>query len=231
MWAPAAPLVGKRGWLMATPQGTGTPMGWNAKSCCGDPAKRGLDDVAFIGEVVKAVRRRRPLSRVFGTGFSNGGFMMGEIVAGAHAHASYFDAISPWGGHAYEVRGNATPTPIFMNHGEKDGVVRIAGCCPGARCCCGIDDWGGQCRPVQHLFDTWRRVNRCDAGLITLRDDADATCTTGTGCAANTTLCVHKRLAHEYPGVRFKATKYGGPTIEDTLEFFARVLPHERARR
>ena len=93
-----------------------------------------------------------------------------------------FDAVAPFGGHTYEILANATPTPIFLSHGARDGVVRPGGCCAGARCCCGIDDaWGRECRPVQRVFDLWRSANRCGRGVANVRDDARVTCATGLG--------------------------------------------------
>ena len=134
--------------------------------------------------------------------------------------------MSPWGGHAYEMRANATPTAVFMHHGRRDGVVRFGGCCAGARCCCGIDvTWPRACRAVPDLFGDWRALNRCGAGTRVLRDDAHARCETALGCAVNTTLCVHNALAHEVPGLRPRRG-LGAPavTIDDSLDFFARLL-------
>lgn len=220
MWAPAAGRAAQRGWLAVAP--AGSDRSWNADFCCGPALSKRVDDVAFLENVVAAVRARARVKSVFGVGFSNGGFMLGKAVN----DANIFDAVSPWSGHAYLLAGNATPTPVFMNHGLRDGVVRFAGCCGGARCCCGIDDrWPRACRPTSSLFDDWRRLNHCGPGVRRTRDDARVSCDTALGCAANTTLCVHKNLAHEVPGLRPRpGRERPAVTIDASLDFFAGLL-------
>ena len=220
MWASAAQRVAARGWVAAAP--FGLDASWNGHQCCGPSLAAGVDDVGFLRTVVDAARRRATFRKVFGLGFSNGGF----LVSAAAQVPGLFDAVAPFGGHTYEILANATPTPIFLSHGARDGVVRPGGCCAGARCCCGIDDaWGRECRPVQRVFDLWRSANRCGRGVATVRDDARVTCATGLGCLANTTLCVHHALAHEVPGLHHRRRPgadpgEGGVTVDDALAFF-----------
>jgi len=220
MWASVAQRVAARGWVAAAP--FGLDASWNGHQCCGPSLAAGVDDVGFLRTVVDAVRRRATFRKVFGLGFSNGGF----LVSAAAQVPGLFDAVAPFGGHTYEILANATPTPIFLSHGARDGVVRPGGCCAGARCCCGIDDaWGRECRPVQRVFDLWRSANRCGRGVANVRDDARVTCATGLGCLANTTLCVHHALAHEVPGLHHRRRPgadpgEGGVTVDDALAFF-----------
>ena len=125
MWGSVAARATARGWLVAAPYGA--QASWNAGPCCGAARDTGLDDVAFLRAMIAAIRARRNFRRVFGAGFSNGGFLVTEVAGGRLGGVPLFDAVAPWGGHAYELRRNATPIPIFMNHGERDGVVKIGG--------------------------------------------------------------------------------------------------------
>ena len=69
-----------RGFLLA--YGVGVSWSWNAGSCCGLAAASGVDDVAYLADVVAAVASRHLVDRrrVYVLGFSNGG-MMAERAA------------------------------------------------------------------------------------------------------------------------------------------------------
>ncbi len=86
-------------WFTMHPVGTsltpGSTLGWNALGCCGCNAA-GIDDFAFAEAMIDwaAAHLCVDLSRVFTTGFSNGGFMayslacrMGHRLAGVAAMA------------------------------------------------------------------------------------------------------------------------------------------------
>jgi poly(3-hydroxybutyrate) depolymerase len=62
--------------------GVGLGGSWNAGSCCGPAAATGVDDVAYLADVVAAVTARHLVDRrrVYVLGFSNGG-MMAERAA------------------------------------------------------------------------------------------------------------------------------------------------------
>jgi poly(3-hydroxybutyrate) depolymerase len=62
--------------------GVGLRGSWNAGSCCGPVAAAGVDDVAYLADVVAAVTARHLVDRrrVYVLGFSNGG-MMAERAA------------------------------------------------------------------------------------------------------------------------------------------------------
>jgi len=101
-----------------------------------------------------------------------------------------------------------------MHHGGRDGVVKPGGCCHGARCCCSIDERSDACVPLRSVFDQWAAVNRCRS--VVERAAAGASCFEGTGCAANTSFCLHHKLPH--------AVKFRGPaSAAEVLGFFAGV--------
>ena len=146
---------------------------------------------------------------MFGAGFSNGGYMVSKA-------AHLFDGISPWGGHQTHL--NATrPTPITMHHGLKDGVVKVTGCCSGAKCCCGIDASSDECVHFFGVYERLLRVNRCASYNVV--ESTHATCRVGVGCRANTTACLHTTMSHTFNDLARPASNdMRGPSVVDVLE-------------
>ena len=209
-WARTAKLVQQRGWAAAAPYGH--HKSWNGAACCGDAAKQSLDDVGFLQKLVEDVRDRTGADRVFGAGFSNGGYMVSRA-------AHLFDGISPWGGHQTHLN-TTRPTPITMHHGVKDGVVKVTGCCQGAKCCCGIDERSDECVHFFGVYERWLRVNRCASSEVV--EQAHATCRVGVSCRANTTACLHKTMSHTFNDLaRPSSNDMRGPSVVDVLDFFS----------
>jgi polyhydroxybutyrate depolymerase len=88
-WAKA---VNANGFMVVAPDGLF--RAWNAGGCCGFPMSRGVDDVAFIVQVVETLEITLPIdpARVYATGISNGGMMSYRL--GCEASAT-FAAIAP----------------------------------------------------------------------------------------------------------------------------------------
>jgi polyhydroxybutyrate depolymerase len=132
------------GFILVMPNGNvqnadgswGVTGSWNAGECCGGAAQNGVDDVALIrailGEVGKHVNV--DLSRVYATGFSNGGFLSFRLACEA---ADLFTAIAPAAGAVGSPTlapmgvGNASFTvckpsakvPVLALHGDADSLV------------------------------------------------------------------------------------------------------------
>ncbi|MFM2419481.1 MAG: hypothetical protein RL385_4204, partial [Pseudomonadota bacterium] len=70
---------------------------WNAGECCGGAAQAGVDDVELIRAILKDVSAHVnvDLSRVYATGFSNGGFLSFRLACEA---ADLFAAVAPASG-------------------------------------------------------------------------------------------------------------------------------------
>ena len=64
--------------------------------------------------------------------------------------------------------------------------------------------------------EQWLAVNKCSGSQPAL-GPAGAQCTTGTGCAANATLCVHEQCYHQMWARSF-------PAADAVVEFFARAV-------
>jgi polyhydroxybutyrate depolymerase len=126
---------------------------WNTGGgCCGQPAARGIDDVAFITEMVKTIGRQIPIDerRIYATGISNGGILTYTLAC----KTEMFAAIAPVA--ATQLGDCRSPRPLSIAHvhgtadtriryagGQGDGPARIDG--PG----------------VRNVIDRWRQIDGC----------------------------------------------------------------------
>jgi len=202
------------GFVLAAPEGY--QNSWNAPHCCGPAREEAYDDVGFIDAVVKHSGSLLPIApdAIFAAGFSNGAFMSSHL---AWTGATRWAGLSPASGHEYSVNADR-PMPVYMHHCGADIMVKMAGCCveDGApTCCCGIGSQRKTCVSTASLFEQWLAVNKCSGSQPAL-GPAGAQCTTGTGCAANATLCVHEQCYHQMWARSF-------PAADAVVEFFARA--------
>jgi polyhydroxybutyrate depolymerase len=139
------------GFLVAYPDGY--DHAWNVGGgCCGQPAARNVDDVAFIGAMVAQIKRGAPVDsrRVYATGISNGGMMDYRLACSTNL----FAAIGP--DSATELGSCPSPARISVIHihgtadhnipydgGPGDGYAHIDG------------------PPVQSVVATWRQIDGC----------------------------------------------------------------------
>ncbi|MDQ6717865.1 MAG: hypothetical protein M3Z17_05910 [Gemmatimonadota bacterium] len=70
-------IANVRNFLVAYPQGVGSPSDWNAGTCCGDAMSTNVDDIAFIKAVITDVSARLSVDkkRIYVGGFSDGARM------------------------------------------------------------------------------------------------------------------------------------------------------------
>ena len=102
--------------------------GWNAGNCCGLPAEKNVDDVAYLQSAVHTLISTYGIDRqrIFGVGHSNGAMMVQRMVCETGLFAA---AVSLAG----SLENNAKTCPsakgkrILALHGEHDQNVPIAG--------------------------------------------------------------------------------------------------------
>jgi polyhydroxybutyrate depolymerase len=131
-------VADREGFVVAYPEGTGTPREWNAVNCCGQALRAQVDDVGCIEALLAEIRARHAIDekRIFVTGMSNGA-MMAHRLGGELA--ATFAAIAPVAGTAggrlagKELLPKAPERPIsvLMVHGTKDNAVPYEGSPPG----------------------------------------------------------------------------------------------------
>ena len=145
--------------LVAYPDGL--DRAWNTGGgCCGRPAARHVNDVAFLTAVVKAIERRIPVDRhrIFATGISNGGIMAYALAC----RTTIFAAIAP--DSATELGRCTDPRPLSVLHihGTADHNIPYNG---------GPGDGPGHIDgpSVRAVNAAWRRVDHCAAPRISTR--------------------------------------------------------------
>lgn len=129
-------------------------------TCCGPPAAKHVDDVAFITRVVSAISASLPVDqkRIYATGISNGGMLAYRLAC----DTTIFAAI---GGDSTTMLSDC-PSPaeasLIHIHGTADRTIPYAGG-PGKRDNGGTGanpaDTSGP--PIPTLVSRWRTIDRC----------------------------------------------------------------------
>jgi polyhydroxybutyrate depolymerase len=143
--------------VVAYPDGFG--RAWNSGGgCCGQPAARGIDDVAFIAEMVEAMGRRIPIDRrrIYATGISNGGMMTYALAC----NTAIFAAIGPVAATQLGNCRSPRPLSIVHVHGTADTRIPYAG-----------GQGSGAARidgpAVQTVIERWRQIDGCGPQSVT----------------------------------------------------------------
>ena len=114
------------GFLVAYPEGTSwldIPWrSWNAGHCCGYAMRRGVDDVAFIRQLIEDVRAHHAIDahRVYVTGVSNGGMMAYRLGCELSDRLA---AIAPVAGSLGVACHPSSPVSVMIVHGTDDHSV------------------------------------------------------------------------------------------------------------
>lgn len=141
--------------LVAYPDGV--DRAWNAGSCCGRPARTGVDDVAFITAMVAAIEQQIPVdtTRVFVTGMSNGAMMALRLAC----QSSLFAAVAPVAGTLLTGCSGASPTSVLQIHGTADDRVPYGGGPGAALTASGSPRVDGP--SVESVNADWRTIDGC----------------------------------------------------------------------
>ena len=113
-------LADRDGVLVAYP--VGARRSFNAGLCCGEAVVQGVDDVAFLTEVVNDLRARGA-SRISVVGFSNGGMMAYRFGC---ARPDLVDTVGVMSG-TLEIPRCQGKIKALHIHGEKDTAVPYLG--------------------------------------------------------------------------------------------------------
>ncbi len=193
---------GGRGYIVAYPQGTGSPASWNAGVCCAEQDPR--DDVGFAKLIVGHLAARGCVdrSRVYAMGLSNGGFLAHRLACEA---ADVFAAVAPVAGvlgMEVETCTPFRPIPVLHTHGKLDSVVPYVGS--------PLQGILG----VEETISQWLSINGCDPDHFEEAGEQGATCTRYSDCDADAVveLCSHDLAGHIWPG--------GRQTTQHIFDFF-----------
>lgn len=206
------------GFVAVFPQGLSGPRArarrplatWHSSpECCGAALKAGVDDVAYLREVVAAASARAQVDpkRVYAVGHSNGGAMSLRLACEA---ADVFAAVAAVGAPGTDWSG-CTPTrpvPVLAVHGAKDRCAPLeGGQCGGCfeRVFATLLDrevpersW--PCASVRDALGPWRERAGAQGAPTTEQLGGGASCEVWAGeGGAEVRLCVDPELGHAWP--------------------------------
>jgi polyhydroxybutyrate depolymerase len=203
-----ASRVAERRFVLVAPQGTGNS--WDAVGCCDPAAADGVDDVAFLADVIDQIASSDHVdrSRVYLTGYSNGGMMTyrylcanpGGIVAAASVAGTDTDDCDPTAG-----------VPFLQVSGDADNIVPL--------------DGGPSANPLLPVFEPSRASVRGMAEVAactppSVVDIGIVTVTAWEGCSGGGEVSLHvvHGLDHRYPTAAVTDGEYVG--ADTVLDFF-----------
>ncbi len=168
----------RHGFVVLTPQGTGTKPFWNATRVPGV-----VDDVAFVSDLLDRTEAELCIdtARVYSTGLSNGAFMSSLLAC---TMSDRIAAVAPVAGTlAIEPCDVKRPVPVLSIHGTDDPIVPYGGFAgaggadgtsgDGENAALPTDDVTAQVfdrldlKPVPEAVGLWAERNGCGGELPT----------------------------------------------------------------
>jgi polyhydroxybutyrate depolymerase len=194
------PLSDAEGFVLVTPDGTGSPRGW----AIGAVNNGAADDLAFVDVLLDTLERELCIdpARVYATGMSNGAFFSSLLGC---IRPERIAAIAPVAGVAwYDSVSCGRPIPVLAFHGVLDTVVpyeegMIFGVIPYA---------GAEANAAG-----WAAHNGCDPSPSTVALTEHVERLEYEGCAAETALITVEDGGHTWPGA-IPVARLGPTTTE-----------------
>ena len=179
------PISDREGFVLVSPDGTGTPMGWSA----GATEPNNIDDVQFVSDILDSVSRELCIdqARVYATGFSNGAFMSSRLAC---AMPDRIAAVAVVGGVDYPSNLCKSTIPVLAIHGTADDVVPIDG---GI-----VRQW--HYRGANISIDEWAANNGCRPLTSEVDLEPGVTLDAYQDCVAPTLMVRVKGATHVWPG-------------------------------
>lgn len=194
-----------RGMLVVAPDGVGANPAWNGGNECSDASDLGVDDVAFVRELIEQVGQAYCVDRrrIYATGHSSGARFAHRLGCEA---SDLFAAIAPNAGQIGNLDLSTDPStpvfacapprpvPIYEIHGTADCRNPYAGgVAPSG---CALED-----QSVPDTIAAWAMRNGCATSTTVVFEQGDARCM-AFDCPANaeTVLCTIEGGGHAWPG-------------------------------
>ena len=129
-YIPLHERVNSNGFALLLPNGTldaGGNRFWNPTDEIGDAAKGGLDDIAYLTELIASTQEVANFGHVYFFGYSNGGFMSYHVACKG---LTGLRAVASLAGTSYvkdDSCAGAPPVSVLHIHGDADDVINYAG--------------------------------------------------------------------------------------------------------
>jgi polyhydroxybutyrate depolymerase len=179
------PISDREGFVLVSPDGTGTPMGWSA----GATEPNNVDDVRFVSDILDSLSKELCIdsARVYATGFSNGAFMSSRLACELPDRIA---AVAVVGGVDFPSTSCKSTIPVLAIHGTADDVVPIDGGIVRA--------W--YYRGANISIDEWAASNGCRPLTSEVELEPDVTLDGYRDCVAPTLMVRVKGATHVWPG-------------------------------
>jgi polyhydroxybutyrate depolymerase len=184
------PLVRTDEAILVYPAGYGESWNVAADNCCGPAAARGVDDVAFIADVVARLRVTQSMQadHIYLVGFSNGGKLAYQVMC---TEPQLFDAFAVVAATPLSTCRATVQPPrsVLIAVGAEDPELPISSLAvPAAQALAGATA-------------TWRERDGCSASAATATTIGSATISTWSSCAGRTRVQAvqYVRLPHLWP--------------------------------
>jgi len=193
-------LADQRGFIIAAPDGTGSPQRWNSGQLVNEP-----NDVEFVGELLAKLGADLCLNpdRAFATGYSDGGGMSRLLACDLAGRIAAIGTVA-----STSVQCIAD-VPMIAFHGTADPLVPFDGGPIPAQA------GGGTFPPVRRSASEWSRALGCD-GLPTIsRPAVSVELSTFTRCKlGDGDVLLYTLLGggHTWPGAAPSPDATVGPT-------------------
>ena len=178
------------GFLLVYPEGTGSPLSFDAGGCCGDAAKEKVDDVGFTRAMLDRLEADLCVDprRIYATGMSNGGFMSHRLACELSDRIA---AVAPVAG--VNVAAPCSPAravPVLDLHGTDDPTVPYGGNPK--------ENWPS----VEATIHAWVERDGCTGPAVEILKRDDVTCVSHPRCrdGAEVELCTIRDGGHTWPG-------------------------------
>jgi polyhydroxybutyrate depolymerase len=209
-------LADDRQFIAVYPQGLTDTSGVTFWASTGGPADRGIDELRFTNTLLDALEANFCIdtTRIYATGFSNGGAMVGLLACQLSDRIAAFAPVS---GNFYAPRRGCSPgrpVPILEIHGTADQTVPYNGAPAGF-------DSPFPLRPIPTWLHEWAARDACMNQPMTSSNDAGVTVMQWVGCAGGGTV-VHYRIdggGHDWPPT------LRGRSVASVLWDFFRAYP------
>ena len=226
-------LAEANGFLVVYPDGIGIGRNqdrlrtWNAGLCCGPAQRNGVDDVAFVSQLIDEISRTHHVDpdRVFLTGHSNGAMLSYRLACELSDKVAAAAVVA--GTLAVQPCAPSRPVSFMEIHGTADRNVPIDGGA-GDRSISQVDY-----PSVRTGIATMASLAGC-AAEPSVATAGDLTTTTWSGCDAATTvkLVAITGASHAWPGstpTRLNVAGSPYPDYDASREIWAFLSTHPRA--